>query len=164
MNARRKKDEKHAGGRPRKFHEESRPVTVTLPERTLRLLAGVDKDRARAIAKAADALVTRAWPDRKRVELVKVDADTALIIVGPSSSLKKIPWLRLIEIAPTRYLLSIPVGTATEKLELAIGDLVEDLPEHAEDERRLLDELRKQISHLRRQNRMSKSEIILVDV
>ena len=42
--------EKHPGGRPAKFAEPSRPVTVTLPERVLQLLAAVDADRAKAIS------------------------------------------------------------------------------------------------------------------
>ena len=33
--------------------------------------------------------------------------------------LKRIPFLKLIEIAPARYLLTIPSGTAVESLEVA---------------------------------------------
>ena len=43
-------------GRPAKFAEPSRPVTVTLPERILDLLAAVDSDRAQAIVKAVEAI------------------------------------------------------------------------------------------------------------
>ena len=43
-------------GRPAKFAEPSRPVTVTLPERILDLLAAVDSDRAQAIVKTVEAI------------------------------------------------------------------------------------------------------------
>ena len=40
----------HAGGRPRKFKEESRPITVTLPESALRQLAVIElRDTGRVI-------------------------------------------------------------------------------------------------------------------
>ena len=47
--------EKHPGGRPAKFAEPSRPVTVTLPERVLQLLAAVDADLAWSHARFRDA-------------------------------------------------------------------------------------------------------------
>ena len=50
--------EKNRGGRPAKFAEPSRPITVTLPERVLNLLAAVDPDRAKAITRLVDALAT----------------------------------------------------------------------------------------------------------
>jgi len=46
-------------GRPRKFQEASRPVTVTLPQRTLELLSTFDEDRGRAIVKVTDAVAPR---------------------------------------------------------------------------------------------------------
>jgi hypothetical protein len=156
------KTSKSLGGRPRKFEESSKPVTVTLPDRILRLLTSVDTDRAKAIVKIADAMVSEAWPDKQRVKLAVIDPGTAVIVVGPSASLAKIPWLKLVEIGPARYLLSIPSGTATERLELAIADLLEELSSNDEYERSLLEELHRQIGRLRKQDRMSKSEIILV--
>ena len=47
---------KNRTGRPAKFAEPSRPVTVTLPERILDLLAAVDSDRAQAIVKTVEAI------------------------------------------------------------------------------------------------------------
>ena len=49
---------KSAGGRPPKFDEPRRPVTVTLPKRTLSALAALDADRARAIVKLVDAALS----------------------------------------------------------------------------------------------------------
>lgn len=154
---------KYRTGRPQKFAEPSRPVTMTLPERTLRLLAEVDADRAKAVVKATDAVMNEAWPDKRRVRLATIDEGSAVIVVGPSATLKRIPWLRLVEIAPARYLLAIPTGTAPERLEVAISDLIEDSPEDEADEHSVLEDLRKQIGHLRREDKMSKVEIIIVE-
>jgi len=153
---------KHSGGRPRKFDDPSRPVTVTLPERTLSLLAQVDEDRARAIVKVTDTVTKEAWPDERRVRLVTIDEKSAVIVIGPSKRLKMIPWLRLVEVTPTNYLIAIPTGTPLEKLEVEIDDLIEEVPPDDEYERGILEDLRKLIGQLRRQDKMSKLEIILV--
>ena len=153
----------NARGRPRKFADPSRPVTITLPERTLRHLADVDPDRAKAIVKIIDAFSAEAWPDHRRVTLASVDEKSALIVIGPSARLKTIPWLRLIEITPTRYLLALPAGTPPEKLEVELGDIIDNLPENDGYERALLEDLRKQVRHHRRTDKMSKLEIILVE-
>ena len=159
--------EKHkrtAGGRPPKFSEPRRPVTVTLPDRTLAQLAALDENRARAIVKITDTVT---GGDRRRfrpVELVKMAPDKSLIVVGPSQSLKRIPWLKLIEIAPARYLLTIPSGTAVESLEVALSDLLKnpDL-QHNEHEMVILQELMNLIGHERRTKRMSKAEVLIIN-
>jgi len=86
---------KNRGGRPRKFAEPSRPITVTLPDRTLELLQAVDQDRAKAITKIADAAIYGKSLDRAVVRLVEIEPGTAVIVVAPSKRLKEIPWLRL---------------------------------------------------------------------
>lgn len=164
MKTSKKNQEKHVGGRPRKFAETSRPITVTLPDRILKSLNAVHKDRARAIVKVTEAVMSNAGTMSEPVKLVEIEPGLALIVTGPSASLQKIPWLRLVEIAPARYLLSIPTGTSPEMLEVAILDLIENLTEESEYERRLLGELRRRLSHLRRERKMSKSEIIFVSI
>lgn len=151
------------GGRPRKFDEPSRPVTVTLPERTLRRLSAIDEDRARAIVKAADVAVAGDSAASKGVEIVEVEPGAAIILVGPSRSLRRIPFLRPVEVAPARYLLTIPSGTPVESLEIALLDVIEGLPAGDEDERALLEELSSQIRGFRRGQKMSKAEMLLVD-
>jgi hypothetical protein len=150
------------GGRPRKFAEPSRPVTVTLPDRTLELLQAVDEDRAKAITKVADGAVYGDGSGRAVLRLVEIQPGIGVIIVGPSKRLRDIPWLRLAEIAPARYLLAIPTGTPPERLELALIDLLDNLDESEDYERTLLNGLRKHIGNLRREDRMFQSEIILV--
>jgi len=153
-----------AGGRPPKFHEPRRPVTVTLPDRTLSQLAAIDADRARAIVKITDALVEGSRRQLRPVELVEMAPGKCLIVVGPSQSLKRIPWLKLIEIAPARYLLTIPSGTAVESLEVALSDLLKDSEmQHNERERIILQELMNLIGHERRIERMSKAEVLIIN-
>ena len=45
------------GGRPAKFDEPSRPVTITLPDRILERLEEIDGDRAKAVVKAVEAVL-----------------------------------------------------------------------------------------------------------
>lgn len=150
------------GGRPRKFAEPSRPITVTLPDRTLKLLEAVDEDRARAITKVADGAICEEAPGRAVLRLVEIQPGIGVIVVGPSKRLREIPWLRLAEIAPARFLLATPTGTPPERLELALIDLIDNLAEDEDYERLLLTELRRHIGNLRREQRMFQSEIILV--
>jgi hypothetical protein len=154
---------KPGSGRPPKFKEESGPITVTLPRRIVQKLESINMDRAKAIVKCVDNLAEKAWPDDKRVEVIEVSKGTGLLVVGCNQSLKKIPWLRLIEIAPCRYLLSIPTGTAIESLEIAIMDLIEHLPQDESTEKHLLTDLRKTISHHRRKEEVSKGEILYIN-
>lgn len=155
---------KGAGGRPRKFSEPSRPITVTLPERTLRLLKEIDPDRARAIARAADVAKSTADEPSGKVKLVEVEKGVALIVVGASAHLKSISWLKLVEISPANFILVLPSGQPIEKLEVAITDMLERMPDVAGNERALLDDLRKHLARLRRENKMRKSEIIFAEI
>lgn len=154
---------RNLGGRPRKFAEPSRPITVTLPERTLDLLKAVHEDRARAITKVTDAALHGEAADRPLVRLVEIEPGTAVLIVGPSRRLREIPWLSLAEIAPAQHLLAVASGTPPERLELTLIDLIDSLASDEGHERALLEELRRQIARLRRERRMSTSEIILVN-
>ena len=163
MNVKSKKV-KTAGGRPPKFSEARKPITVTLPERILSSLEVVSPDRAKAIVKCVEAVVGRGENALKPVELVEVLPGKALIVIGPCKSLSRISWLRLVEIAPTRYLLVFPSGKSVESLELEILDLLENLNEPDEPERALINELRVLISHHRRGERVSKGELVFVDV
>jgi hypothetical protein len=155
--------ERHPGGRPPKFNEASRPVTVTLPERVLRLLAQVSPDRAKAITKLVDRELGVAGSGPSPVDLVEVAPGKAVILVAHSSYLENIPWLRLVEVAPGRHLLSLAPGTSIEKLEVAIGDLLEAVPESDADQRDLLEALRKTIRTPRRNQKLVKEEILFVE-
>jgi len=153
---------KNSPGRPPKFNEASRPITVTLPERTLQQLAAIHDDRARAIVKAA-ATTTRVHSGKApSVEVVEASTGQAVIVIGPSRSLRQINWLQLAEIAPSRFLLIVPSGTAMEKLEVAVGDLLEHLPPSETYEHELLTELHAILRLRRRQQDLTKAEILLL--
>ncbi|MBM4153825.1 MAG: hypothetical protein FJ221_02190 [Lentisphaerae bacterium] len=150
------------GGRPRKFNEPSRPVTVTLPESALGHLARIDDDRAKAIAKAARALVEGPREASAAVEVIPIGTGTGLLMVGPSRHLRSLQILRMVEIIPGRYILTVPSGTAIETIEVALTDLMDTVPESDSDERALLVRLLTLFRAARRGHRMSKEEILLV--
>lgn len=149
-------------GRPPKFREACRPVTVTLPDRVLRLLEAVDPDRARAIVKCVESVVGDSPARLSKVDLVEVVPGQALIVVGPSRLLRQIEWLRLVEVAPGRCVLVIPTGMTVETLEVAIQDLLDDADPTECDERELLDQLRQLIRQQRRSKTVSKGELVFV--
>lgn len=154
---------KASGGRPPKFSEESGPITVTLPRRIVQKLETIDSDRAKAIVKCVESTIESAWSDEKMVKVIEVEKGIGMIVVGPSESLKNIPWLRMIEIAPCQFLLAIPTGTAMELLEVVIMDLIEHLPEDQIGEKGLLTDLRLKLSHNRRKEALSKGEILYIN-
>jgi hypothetical protein len=151
-------------GRPPKFHEPRHPITMTLPERILEQLAEIDPDRSCAVVKVTEAVVGAGKERFKPVELVEMAPGKSLIVVGPSKVLRKIPGLKIIEIARTRYLLTIPSGTSIEALEVAMRDLSLN-PEIQKNEREntILQDLLNLISYQRRTQRLSKAEILIID-
>lgn len=150
-------------GRPRKFAEPSRPVTVTLPTRILRMLDGVSPDRARAITRVTEtALAAAPAGDLMRVEVVEVAPGIGLIIVGRSERLLRLPWLRLAEIAPGRHIITILPGTSIEQLEVAISDILEEIAETDENEGHMLADLLRWIRTLRRSYKITKAELLFV--
>ena len=152
-------------GRPPKFREPRRPVTITLPERTLRLLAAVDRDRARAVVRVTDTVVSSGdAADTRLVDVVEMLPGVGIILVGPSRYLRRIPWLRLVELTPGRLLLSIPSGTPVESLEIAVHDLLEAVPAAEPRERAILEGLHALIRRLRRGQSLSKAEMLFVDM
>jgi hypothetical protein len=151
------------GGRPPKFQEPSRPITVTLPKRILAQLEAIDTDRARAIVKVTDAVAGSRGNRLRPVELVRMAPGKSLIVVGPSQALRQISGLKLIEIAPARYLLTLPSGMPSEPLEVALSDLLKgpDM-QHNKRERVILQELMNLIGHQRRTQRMGKAEVLII--
>lgn len=153
---------KHPGGRPRKFTEPSQPVTVTLPDRTLDQLRSIDDDRAKAIVKTVDLAVGRVTKPSRRVEVVEMAPGMGVLVVPSNRSLRGIPWLRMIEVAPMRHLLAIIPGTPIEKVEVALLDLIDNAKVTAPDELELLKMLREKIGDMRRGDRISKAEILVI--
>jgi hypothetical protein len=154
--------EKSVGGRPPKFKEPSRPVTITLPNRTLDQLRDIDEDRAKAIVKAVETMAGRQATRLPHAEVVETAPGTGLMVIPPNRSLRTIPWLKLIELAPARYLLTVVPGTSIEKLEIALMDVIQDAEGSAPDEVPMLKMLRDKIGLLRRGERISMAEILFV--
>jgi hypothetical protein len=151
-------------GRPPKFREPRHPVTMTLPKRILDQLAEIDADRTCAVVKATEAVAGMGMRMFKPVELIEIAPDKSMIVVGPSKMLRKISWLRLIEIAPARYLVTFPSGTPIEALEVALRDLFhnQELQDN-EGDNSILQELLNLIGHQRRIQRLSKAEVLIID-
>ena len=153
---------KSSAGRPPKFAEPSRPVTVTLPERILDKLQLIDKDRGLAITKTVDSLIPDGKLQTPLLEIVKVCEGQGLIVIGPSKALSLIPGLQLAEISPMRYIISVQSGTSVDSLELAILDLIDHLPASETLEIALLVKLRETLKTIRRKHGVTKAEILFV--
>jgi hypothetical protein len=123
----------------------------------------VHPDRAKAISRLAEIVQGEAGAPQKLVELVKVAPGKSVILVAHSRYLQTIPWLRLVEVAPARHLISLLPNTAVEKLEVAVGDLLEGLPEEEANERELLEGLRQNLRSRRRDQKLTKEEILFVE-
>ena len=151
-------------GRPPKFPGPRQPVTMTLPKRILDQLAEIDPDRTRAVVKVTEAVLGTGKGRFRPVELIEMAPGKSLIVVGPSKALRSIPWLRLIEITPARFLLTIPSGTSIEALEVSLRDLVTH-PELLTNEREntVIHELLELIGRQRRAQRLSKAEILIIN-
>lgn len=135
---------------------------MTLPERVLQRLTLVDSDRAKAIAKLADSLLAINGKPLKPVATVKISGGRSIILVGYSERLARLPWLRLIEVAPARHLISIRSGTSIESIEVAIHDLLDDLPEEKSMDREILEALMQLIRTSRRTRTTMKEEILFI--
>lgn len=126
------------------------------------MLNRVDQDRAQAITKATETYLAPDGRQRPAVEVIDVAPGTGLLVTGPSSKLKSLPWLRLVEIAPARHLIVIATGTPIETLEVGLADLLDELKPNETTDREILTELIRWIKTLRRGKNVSKAELLLV--
>ena len=101
---------------------------------------------------------------RKPVELIEVMPGLGIIMVGPSRYLQTIKWLRLIELAPLRFLVTIPTGTAVDSLELELVDLLQNVKPDEKWEMSLLEDLRDLMRNLRLEGKLRKAELLVVDM
>lgn len=153
---------KARGGRPPKFAESSRPITVTLPDSTLRDLQHIDPDRGRAIVKLTKSALRNNGAAQPLVEIVEMAKETGLVVIGPSRVLGQISFLHLVEVAPARYILALDPGYDFKSLEIAINDVLDDVPEGEKRERELIAQLLEHIKKLRKSERVSMAEILFV--
>ncbi len=149
------------GGRPAKFAEPSRPVTMTLPDRILARLSGIDDDRAKAVVKAVEAALGGAAGSAGSIAELPVASDESLLTVPRCRALAAIPWVRLVEISPGRNLISLRDDISVEQLEVALEDALDAKDGAGEAERRILRTLLEKVRTPRR-NRSVRTEQILV--
>ncbi|WP_170157005.1 hypothetical protein [Roseimicrobium gellanilyticum] len=142
----------------------SRAITLTLPEETLNDLLKIDRDRSQAIVKLTKSALGKDESPRSMVEVVEMVADIGLLVVGPSALLRRIPFLHLVEVSAGRYLMALAPGNDVKSLEIAITDIVDDLPEREERERALLLELLGHLRKLRKKDRVSMAELLFVSL
>lgn len=155
---------KRTAGRPSKFSEPSRPVTVTLPERVLNKLQRLNSDRGLAIAKAVDTLVPESGQQQPPLEIVPISDGQGMIIIGYSKVLSQVSGVQLVEISPSRYLISMQPGGSVDSFELALMDLIDHLPPGEVAEAALLQALREVLMNMRRRQGVTKAEILLVPI
>ena len=149
-------------GRPPKFASPSRPITVTLPESTLQGLKCIHPDCGQAIVKLTEAAVRRSRVGHPAVEIVEMAANIGIILVGPSKALRRIPFLHLVEVADSRFLLALDPGHDLSGLEIAIRDMIDDISGEENGERELLRDLLEAIKQVRKAERVSIAEILFV--
>ena len=158
------RDRKGVGGRPPKFAEPSRPITLTLPESTLEGLRLIDEDRGQAIVKLTQQAMRGGDAAQPQVEIMEMAANIGVLIIGPSAALRRIPFLHLVEVAPARFLLALDPGNDFKNLEIAIHDVMEDVPEDDVRERALIAQLLQHIRNVRKNSRVRMAEILFVNI
>ena len=153
------------GGRPAKFAEPSSRVTVTLPVRTLGLLAAISDDRAKAIARAVDAAAGLESCLAAETSILRLPfgPNESILAVPDNSLLRAISWISLVEIMPGRFLIVISGDETPEKFEVALGDILETPPHDAtQAEIETVLALLKEIREPRRRQSLSLKSLLVV--
>ncbi len=125
-------------GRPRKFDEPTRVVSLTLPQSAIDHLSQTHEDLGRAVV----SLIDRTMSPRKRpaAELV-VFGNHAVISVQPTPSLEQRVGVELVPLPDGRALLSFDAPQTVADLELSISDALDD-PMLGSDDRAVFDSIR----------------------
>jgi hypothetical protein len=108
-------------GRPRKFAEASRAVTLTLPESVIATLSAMHHDLSQAIVHLARRAVGK---NRKAADLL-VFGRRAVITVRPTPALER-AGLQLVPLPDGRALIAFEDPTELSTLQLTIADALED--------------------------------------
>ncbi|MGV3516477.1 hypothetical protein [Luteitalea sp.] len=125
-------------GRPKKFDEPTRVVSMTLPESAIDRLSQTDRDLGRAVVRMIDRkLSTRAAPAAKLV----VFGNHAVISVIPTPTLERRVGVQLVPLPDGRALLSFETPKTIADLELSITDALDD-PTLSRDDRVVFDAIR----------------------
>jgi hypothetical protein len=110
-------------GRPRKFAEPSRAVTLTLPENVIAALEAIDEDLSRAVVHVMQQEVAK----RPRVPAqLSMFGRRAVITINPSRALDELTGIVLVPLTDGRALISFDESMTVERLELRLRDAMED--------------------------------------
>lgn len=143
-------------GRPRKFAQPSRAVTLTLPEAVIETLEKIDHDLSRAIVRLAEPqAASRPHPPAELVSFGR----RAVILVNPTTTLEQRTGVVLVPFPDGRALICFDASITPARLELMLRDALDehDLPDEDgqvfESIRDLLKEVRRSSTvNLRQQN------------
>jgi hypothetical protein len=115
-------------GRPRKFAQPSRAVTLTLPERVIETLQRIDRDLSRAVVRLAQPEASS--KPHPAAELVAFGR-RAVIVVNPTRTLEQRTGVVLVPFPDGRALICFDGEMTPARLELMLRDALEehDLPE-----------------------------------
>lgn len=117
-------------GRPRKFMQPSRAVTLTLPESVIAALESVDHDLSRAVVRISQREITkRPHPPAE----LAIFGGRAVIVVNPTRTLERRTGVLLIPLSDGRALISFDESMTAARLELKIQDELEDRALPSED-------------------------------
>ena len=115
-------------GRPRKFAEPSRAVTLTLPEHIIDELAGVDADLSRAIVRITErtrrSRAASARGESPAVALTRFGRH-AVIVVSPSPALAGVKGVELVPMPDGRALIALERARTIADLELTLEDALD---------------------------------------
>ena len=111
-------------GRPRKFAEPSRAVTLTLPEHIIDELGKVDADISRAIVRVTERTRRSRPSSAPAAELARFGRH-AVILVAPSPALAQVPGVELVPMPDGRALIAIERARTIADLELMLEDALD---------------------------------------
>lgn len=111
-------------GRPRKFLEPTRAVTLTLPLSVLARLEAIDADPSRAVVRLAHTRSQHS--ERAPAAEVTTFGRRAVIVVNPSRRLEKQTGVFLVPIADGRALMAFDQSLTPARLELALEDALQE--------------------------------------
>lgn len=133
-------------GRPRKFAQPSRAVTVTLPDAVIRTLETIDRDLSRAIVRIAQPKVaSRRCPPAELVMFGR----RAVIVVNSTKTLEQRTGVVLIPLSDSRSLISFDESMTPARLELMVQDALDE-HELPEEDRQVFESIRDMLKEARR--------------
>jgi hypothetical protein len=110
-------------GRPRKYAEPSRTLTLTLPESVLSLLSAIHEDVSQAIVRLTRG--RKASGTRKAADLL-VFGERAVITIRPTPSLELRAGVQLVPLPDGRALIALESPESLAALQLSINDALDD--------------------------------------